>query len=225
MAITLTQSQAWHVQSSGTTNAAVFTSTVTSGGCVTVYIAYDSTATISTVADDKSNSYTVKNTITETPDAIKISQAVLGNITNGPKTITVTFTGTIANSAVSIAEWAGCSAVTDPSDVFGGQMVASSANPTTGNITTTVDGDLISGMVVNGTNNTAYTNGSGYTNGLSANTFFSSTSYLDWEWQVQTTHGAIAATWTGAATNYAAEVLSIKPSAGAADVLASQICL
>lgn len=217
MAITLTQSKAWNVQTTGTTNAPVFTSVVTSGGCVTVYIAYDSTATISTVADDKGNTYAVKNTITETADAIKVSQAVRGNITNAPKTITVTFTGTIANSAVSIAEWAGISAVTDPSDVFGGQMQSAAANPTSGNITTTVDGDLISGMAVNGSTNVAYTAGSGFTIGLTSNTFFTSTSFLAWEWLIQSTHGVTASTWVDAtATNYAVEVLSLKAATGAA---------
>lgn len=220
MAISLTQSVAWHVQSSGTTNVLAFVATVTSGNAVTVYIGYDSTATISTIADDKGNSYAVKNTITEATDAIKVSQAVLGNITNAPKTITVTFTGTIANSALSIAEWAGISAVADPSDVFGGQAVNNSANPTSGNITTTVDGDLISGMSTNGSTNVIYGVGSGFTLGQSNGTFFASSASIAWEWLVQTTHGAIASTWVDAtATNYAVEVLSIKPGAGVADTL------
>lgn len=220
MAITLTQSKAWHVQTSGTTNPLAFTGAVSSGGCVTVYIAYDSTATISTVLDDKSNSYAVKSTITETPDAIKISQAVLGNITNGPTTITVTFTGTVANTAVSIAEWAGISAIADPTDVTGGQMAASSANPTSGNVTTTVDGDLVTGFAVNGSTNVIYTVGSGFTAGQSTGTFFTSTSSLAWEWLIQTTHGAIAGTWVDAtATNYAANVLTLKAAAAGGGAL------
>jgi hypothetical protein len=217
LGITLTQSKAWHVQVSGTTNALAFTTAVSSGGCVIVYIVYDDTATISSIVDDKGNSYAVKNTIDDATDNMQVSQAVLGNITNGPTTITATFTGTIFNSAVSIAEWAGVSAVADPSDVFGGQAVNAATSLTSGNVTTTVDGDLISGLIVGASSNAALVIGSGFTDGQNSATYQTSTAYIDWEWEIQATHGAVAATWTrSTATNYAASVLAIKAAAGAA---------
>src|SRR6266436_1817146 len=82
------------------------TNTIASGNIYCGAVVYGSNETLNSVTDDKSNTYNLKSTITQTADLIKITQFELGNITNAPKTITFNFSVATDSCAV-VAEFSG----------------------------------------------------------------------------------------------------------------------
>lgn len=216
-------------QTASLNNATTITPTVAvpnvigSGNLYLGAVGYDSAQTLNSVTDDKGNTYNLKSTITETTDLIKITQFELGNIANGPKTITFHFSAATDSCAV-VAEFSGGLAAADPNDGTTGQFqaaVASGANNVTSTaITTTVNGDLIVGASLDGASLTAPTAGTSPNAFTSIGTASDATTIfgLRLEYFVQTTAGSIAATFgigvngDSAATN----VVAFKPAAAAA---------
>jgi hypothetical protein len=89
---------------------------------------------------------------------------VLGNIINGPKTVTVNLSPASGGSlGLIVDEYSGAQAAADPRDGHAGQLQASATAATSGNFTTTVSGNLIYGASCNTNNATMPSAGSGFT--------------------------------------------------------------
>jgi len=197
MAITRVQgghgnSGASSVSSVSGTAAATFGS----GNAVVGVVSYNSAVAVSSVTDDKGNTYNLETSILDSGNSQRAIAFSLGNITNGPKTITANMAG--ATNALSIAfdEYSGISAVSDPRDgsAHGGQTQPTpgtgSNGVLSGTFTTTANGDLVVGLyagtagqnatITAGTTTLTYTNGTN-DNGTPND------AELQTEWAVQTT--------------------------------------
>jgi hypothetical protein len=217
------------VQNAAMINQTVITPTVAvtnpiaSGNLYCGAVIYNSTETLNSITDDKSNTYNIKNTTTQTTDLVKISNFVLGNITNGPKTITFHFSAATDSAAV-VAEFSGGLAASDPSDGSTGQqqtnVAAGANNVTTGTFVPTTNGDLILGGLCDPNTVTACTVGTSPNAFTNVNTASNSTNLagLRLEYFVQTTAASIAATGGIAANgdDAVSNVVAFKPATGAA---------
>lgn len=202
MAITRVQGASNTASVSATSISATFGATVGNGNAVIVYVWFSNGGT-TTISDDKSNSYT----LVDTNSVVSVRSFYLTNITNAPITVTVTFgttqTGSNTVASIMIDEFSGI-ATSSPLD---GHTINRVTFPgtgtdavTSGSITTTTNGDLIWGAVIDelsitnaaaagtgftlGTQNAAGTNGRGAT-----------------EYLIQGTAGSIAATFTQTASS------------------------
>lgn len=154
-----------------TTVAATFGAAVGSGHTVYGIVGWDNAGgsrTLSGVADDKGNTYTVQRTVNDTTNQQSGAVFFLGNITNGPVTVTATFSiGTDARG-IAIGE---CSGVqTSPLDVETGQLQTSPGTgtdgATSGAVVTTANGDFVVGLFEDTGSfrgNTEFTAGTGFT--------------------------------------------------------------
>src|SRR5574343_505010 len=120
---------------------------VSSGNALVGMVTWDcsGSTTVSTVADNQSNSYSVGTQYKDTSNGQCAQSFWRGNITNGPTTITVTFSGTSPWRGGVMQEYTGVAALTDPSDGNTGQYQSgpgTGANAiTTTAVTTTQAGD------------------------------------------------------------------------------------
>lgn len=148
-----------------TTVALAFSSVVTSGNSVYGLVAWDDTSarTLTSVTDDKSNTYNLGLLVDATTDGEFSRTFWLGNITNAPKTITATFSAAIGFRRMLIDEYSGVLAVSNPSDGNTGVRQASATAASSGNITTTISGDLIYGAIYDAAATGTLTAGSGFT--------------------------------------------------------------
>ncbi len=123
---------------------------------------------IVSVTDDKGNTYTVVDNVNDAANVQRFCSFVLGNIANGPSTITA---GSTSKSfrTVTWEEISGVAALSDPRDGHGGQLQTapgtSSNGVTSGSVTTTVNGDLIWGATCNSSDGTVPSVGSGFAAG------------------------------------------------------------
>jgi hypothetical protein len=122
-------------------------SAVGSGNTVVCLVTYGSGVTAPTVKDNQSNSYTAKDTVTDTINSQSMSSFILGNITNGPDQLTATFPGS-NGSFVSIVwdEYNSALAAADPSDGHNGlaSNIGTGTNAIlSGTFTTTANGDTV----------------------------------------------------------------------------------
>lgn len=183
------------------------------------------TTTLSSVKDNQSNTYTVKDTVPDTSNDQAQASFVLGNITNGPVTITATFSNSTVFRTIIWDEYSGAAALSDPTDGHTGQLQPTPGTGTdavkSGNITTTVNGDLIYGGTIDTSAATLASSGTGFTSRTSDTVGAACIT----EDMTQATAGLVAATFTvGTSVACATFVIAVKaPSAG--DVLASQIWL
>jgi hypothetical protein len=199
---------------------ATFGSAVGSGNTILVAIGGYLTAGVVTgasVADDKSNSYTQLQARTDGGAEVTIYVFAAINVTNGPTALTFTAGGatTLLNCQALGQEYSSVGPVN-------GSLANSQFTPgttanviTTGNLTTTVNGCTIWGVSINGStspNNTTAV-GAGFTQRTKDPTdgdigFIS-------EDRVQSTAGAIAATFTdatsGGTNRYATCVVALAP--------------
>lgn len=215
----------------GTSFNLAFPSTISSGSAVVGYVSYDDTVTLSSITDDKSNTYTVVDSVDDAGNGQKTSSFVLGNITNGAKTLTFNFSSTIGFGWAVIDEYSGTLASSNPVDgtAHSGRLQAGYPSTTNGvtatAITTSVNGDLIWCGVCNTGGNPGADNwaaGTGFTlrNNQSVGSFFNSLASED---QVQSTAGSITASFTASQTGNDAVVyaIAIKPaSTGVSGTLA-----
>lgn len=193
---------------------------VGSGSDVLGMVSWDSTGvTLSSVTDDKGNTYALEATVTNVADGQNYAAYSRTNITNAPITITANFSAGVDFRAVTAEEFSGGStASTDERDGHTGQYQGTPGTGTdavtSGNITTSVNGDLIwSGVGSRAADSspaigTSFTNGSGMQNNLRINT----------EYRTQSTAGSVAGTWTQSPTpgGVSTFVIALKPSGGVA---------
>lgn len=178
--------------SSATTVAATFTTAVTSGDFVCGLVGWSDPSnaiTINSVSDDQSNTYTVLTKYNDSTSGISAAQFYLENITNGPVTVTVTFSTSVTSSDLIIDEFSDI-ATSSSIDGHTGQSFSGTGSGTasSGNITTTVAGDLIYGGIFEGVG-TVGGAGSGFT-------LLETVSKTDTEYEVQSAAGSIAGTFS-----------------------------
>lgn len=205
--------------SAGSSVSVTLSSAVGSGNTVLGTVSWGSTTltNLTSVTDDKGNSYTIKDKVADATNVQSAAFFVLGNITNAPKTLTANFSGTLNFLEVGAAEYSGAAAAADPSD---GHIVSAvtaigigGGTASSGSLTTTVNGDLLVGLTVDTNNGAAPTAGSGFTVDLSSATVQVTTAI---EHETQTTAGATSATFTSpSGGRYIVSLIAIKP-AGAA---------
>ena len=206
-----------------TTIVATFPGTVGAGNAVCGVIGYDTGLTLTTVTDDKSNTYTIQRTVTDGGNAEQASLFYLANITNGPITVTATFNGVTNNGGMTMLEGSGI-VTSSALDVETGQLQATpgtGANGvTSGAVTTTVAGDFVCGFAVDTgafRTGTQYAAGTGFTKPANGESGDAAGHALDnaGEYQIQGSAGSIAATWTAAANDATISfVIALKASGG-----------
>jgi len=136
-----------------TTVAVTLTNPVGSGNLVCGIVQFGASAgSLTSVTDDKGNTYTLQRTITDSTNNNKLVSFWRANITNGPITVTANLGGYYLYRAMAIHEVSGIVAAS-ALDVETGQL---QTNPgtgtngcTSGNVLTTVNGDYVFGAVVN----------------------------------------------------------------------------
>src|SRR5258708_17264178 len=223
--------EAYGVITGANTFVATLGANVGSGKCVLGgIISVPNGITITSVQDDQGNTYTVKDSLNDATDSHQIFSFELGNITNAPHIITITFGSGSGNPVqVVIDEYSGALAAADPTD---GHAIVLRTAPGTGanaitstSITTTVNGDLIYGVCFDqGTATPASTAGTSplsFTlrgSDLDPTDAFSVVS----EDAVQSPPGSVNTAFTNSTTgggdNFAVIIIAVKPAAGAAVV-------
>jgi len=182
----------------------------------------NSATTLSSVKDDKNNTYTVKDSTVAT-DGVGSASFILGNITNSPITITATFSVSTNFLTIIWDEYSGALASADPSDGHAFQSQTVTTSQSSGNIVTTVNGDLIYGASWDLNGASAFTAAGGST----IRTTDSAGAPGASEDKVQSTAGSVSSTFTSsAADDYTTYVIAVKPAAtGVPNVLMGQIML
>jgi IPT/TIG domain len=208
--IALVQHSAKDNEATNTSSVAVTLSSVATGHLLTCSITYGNPGGTSlSVSDNVNGAWAVAGTV---HFSTGISQATaifyLANSEAGTTTITGTPGSAGEYGAMDCQEWSGV-ATSSPLDQFTEQD-GSSANPSSGSVTTGANGELILGDMENGYSPSA---GSGFTL-LNTDTTAATGSGLDTEYQIQTNAGSVAATWGLAATGWTAQVATFKPAAG-----------
>lgn len=229
MAILHVQGIANFTSGGQTTITATFGAAITSGNAVVGAVHFDdNNTTINSIADDKGNNYSFKSTAGAGTQTDNVKEAsgnfgvtanfVLGNITNAPTVITVTFSSTSGGPHIVADEFSGIFANTAPVEAHAGQVQTAPGTGTdaltSGPITPATNGDLIYGVTVENEDSTLSSSGTGFTStGLDTGP---GTHRLTSEWLVQGSAGSIAATFTSATgTNSSTLVMALK-AAGAA---------
>lgn len=200
------------------------------GNLVCGLVAWDSTGarTLNSVIDDKGNTYTLGTLVNATTDGEFSRLFWCGNLTNAPQTITATFSAAIGFRRMLLDEYSGILALADPSDGHTGVRQASTTAASSGNITTTVDGDLIYGAIYDAAATGTLSAGGGFTIRETATQPVADQVPLSSEDQVQSTAGAIAATFSlTVAGEVGTHVVAFQPVASAPTVLSlmGQACM
>jgi hypothetical protein len=206
-AISLIQSTSCNFEGSVTTGACAFTNPNVAGDFIGVVIRAGAIGETFTCSDTNGNSYTLALSVQETVDDNELGICYAPNIAAGPNTITVSDTmgNTLRFAVLEYTNVATSSPVDGtPTGAIGAGTAASS-----GNVTTTVNGDLLLGGVLNGNAQTTVTAGTSYT--IEQFMPASPQIRLIAEDQIQTTHAAVSATATlGATDNWAAGLVAFK---------------
>lgn len=184
-------------------------SAVGSGNAVVVTVSTPSAAHPTSVKDSAGNTYTQRLSTSNTSSGADVITFVLGNITNAPTSIIVTWAVSASGVVVAATEFSNPAGtiLSNPFDVGHGNQQNSIGNGTdiftSGSATTTVGSDLIYGVCLNVSSPVGEpTAGTGYTLGNSGS---DATQSVGWatEWKVQSSAGAVAATFsTSSGTNF-----------------------
>jgi hypothetical protein len=199
--------------------AATFGSAVTSGDlvCGIVYSGNANITNLTSITDNKSNTYTIAQKIYDSTQNGFMALFYLADITNGPTTVTANLVAGTEYVSIIIDEFSGVS-TNSPLDQSNIAVFGSVNNVTTvssDSSTTTQNGELIYGGFCNdggGVTGDTFTSGGGFTllEGQTANTA-SCTVY-----QVQSNAGAVAASfnWTPSSSlaGYIAGLMTFKVS-------------
>lgn len=201
-----------HVQSAnGGSNAsapscsATFGSPVGSGNIIVGFAFWSEGSTtndLSSISDDKGNTYTIVdklNAFAVTSNSRAFASFYCANVTNAPTVITANFSPSTGSLAILVDEYSGV-ATTSPLDGHTMQAqsgVGTTANAaTSGNITTTVNGDLIyGGLACLSGSAGQVAAGTGFTlrvNNVAPN----GAQFFDTEDEIQSSAGTTAATFT-----------------------------
>jgi hypothetical protein len=174
----------------------------------------ESSAYTLSVADNVNGAWSVANAPHFDSANTQITgQFYRANSAAGNITITLTYSGPPGEyGAMNCQEWANA-ATSSPLDQDT-QQDGTTANPSSGSITTTANGDLILGGLENVQSPTA---GRQFTRIDST-----PTSWLSTEYQIQSGAGPVAATWTATATDWTTQVAAFKPAAsGSSNIVTS----
>lgn len=219
MAFARVQGNIFTSAAAGSTVPVTLGATVTSGNFICGIVTWDNiggTPTLTSVTDDKSNTYNISSTLSDAPNGQGSAIFWLGNITNGPITITANLSGSAGGSRCIIAtEFSGGFAAADPKDLAPVGQFQTTPGTTTdavtsGSMTTLTSGDMIYGASCNTSGATNATAGSSFTL-LTDQT--SAVVFMNAETLTQAAAGAVAATFTqGTNNNRATFALAIKPA-------------
>lgn len=187
-----------------------FSVAVTSGNTVAGGVSYgtDTTTVLTGCTDDKANTYNIAfKTNSGGGQGQSLALFWLNNITNAPITVTCNVSPAINFVRVFIDEFSGVSTGASPTDGSSSHQTVTSVSGTdsdvSGNIITTVNGDLIYGVVADdgGEVTVNYAAGTGFT--LDETNTVGQTLPIGSEHETQSTAGTIQATFTPAAANQA----------------------
>lgn len=144
------------------------------GNCLCGLLTWD-TGTVASLTDNKGNTYNLEATSTDS-NGVHVAAFSRTNITNGPQTLTATFSTSAAGRMLAADEFSGTStASSDERDgtAHGGlsQSTGTSATDGTasGPFTTAKDGDLIYGACETTETTTFCSPGTGFTGGITNN--------------------------------------------------------
>jgi hypothetical protein len=185
-----------------------FSSPTTAGNAIIVSLTYGAANPTITATDSQGNTYqeAIQKYDSVNPDLQGVAIFYATNIKGGADTITISYAQSVAWVVVAVHEYSGLASVLD----VNAGTVGNGTNPSSGSATTTANGDLIFGamVVTNGIGST-FTGGPGFTKRMDLG---SSTGFVD-EDQIQSSAGAIAATWTvSPSVNWAAAMAAFKAS-------------
>ncbi len=177
---------------SGTT-VTVTISAGAAGNLICGSVTWADPQTLSNVKDNNGVTYNIVDNLDDAGDAKSMATFYLPNISGAPTSIIATFSASTTGTRIEVQEWSGV-VTTTPLDGHTIQQT-SGATVSSGNITTTVDGDLIYGSCdAAGGSDTTLTVGSGFTIGNNGSGVGLVICMAD-ESQVQSVHGSIAATF------------------------------
>src|SRR5258706_4304744 len=213
MTWTLVQKNSANNDVTGTSLQVILGAAVTSGNLVAITVTWQDTST-ATVDDTIGNTYTLLDTHSDNGQSGAAAGTV--NITNAPQTFTLHNNPATTFRDITVAEWSttrGPSPALDDHTAAANPTVADGAGFNTGNITTTVNGDLIWASANCSTTSFPANAGSGFTRNSTIRGEAT-------ESQTQTTAGAIAGTWVnpagGGIQGYVTNVIAFKPFVAAA---------
>lgn len=206
----------------GTSFSITFPATVSSAGAVKGSVSWDDGITLTGIDDDKGNTYIPLDNVHDSGDGQQATSFVLGNITNGPQTLTFHFSSVIGFGWAHANEYGGILASSNPVDQhaarLSGAFVGTDGLVSAG-VTTTVNGCTIccdvDDTAGNGSAPQNWSAGTGFTlrtnQGVGA--FFNGMAAED---AVQSTAGAVTPTFTPSIAGTAAIVFTIalKPATG-----------
>jgi len=216
MTWTLVQKNSANNDLAGGTLNVVLTNPVTSGNLVAITVSWADTST-ATVADDKGNNYTLLDTQDETLNGQSSAAAGTVNVTNGPTTFTLSNTPNTTFRDITVEEWSTTGGPSAGLDGHHGNTttgIALGGGFDSGNIVTTVNGDLIWSCSNSSSSSVPADSGSGFTRN-------STIGGEATESQTQSAAGTIAGTWVnnaGAGFNFMANVIAFKPAVAAGGI-------
>lgn len=194
---------------SATTIAQSFSANVDGGNLIVVAVTWDSTnTTTATCSDNRGNTYAnaTSGNNTTLRQAMRVCYAA--NVAGGPTTVTVTFSATSSFRRIAVSEYSGVATISpvDVTKTNNGVGTTAVDNVTSTAATTTVNGDLIYGAVMDNDGGASITAGTGFTERFDTGTG------LAVQDRVQTTAGSIASTHTFSVTNrnYHAHMVAFK---------------
>lgn len=177
------------------------------------------TATATSVTDDMGNSYTIVDDVSDTTNDQRAISFYRANITNAPITITVNLSGSESGRASNVREISGADTTAPLDKNFGAGPTAwgTGANAvTSGNQTTTANGEYIFGGTVDTSalRTANFALGTGFST-LIQDGLLSTRINTATEHQIQTSAGAIAATFTQTAADTGiCFIMTFKAAAG-----------
>lgn len=192
----------------GTTISVAFPSNVTAGNLICAQSGNDTSSghLTSSYSDTLSNTYaTVVVSANNTTAGQRIDASYAKNIAGGACTVTANFSGSTLWRHIHVSEYSGLDTTAPLDQSSGGTGTGTSGS--SGSKTTTTNGQLIYGGSGNGLN----TAGSGFTT-LSTGSSYANMS----EYQIQSSAGSIAATFTGPSSDYCVVMMTFKAAGAAA---------
>jgi hypothetical protein len=166
---------------------------------------------ISSITDDKSNNYTIVDTLLDTStNVLSASSFYLLNITNSPITITITISSATTFLNIIVDEFSGAVGGLDVHAINLQASVATTSNAvTSGSVTAPNGGSLVFGATANQGNSNA-TTGTGFTTGQVSEPAGDDFAYT--EHILSRAAGSVAATFTSSATdNYLTAIMVFRP--------------
>src|SRR5258708_18892559 len=205
--------------------AITFTSVVSSNALVCGVVQFSGGSAVTSVTDDKSNTYTIADAVADIPGASGQTTFYKEGISNNPQTVTVHWASATSNFVRGvISEYAGIATSSAIDGHNGNLSQVSSATFTTPSITTTGNGDLIySGYSQAASGSLNWTAAGGAT--IRGNSVSGDSVGVAAEDQLQTTAGAITASITQSAAtaeNYSS-IMAFKIAAATGNPFVSKV--